>query len=77
MSEEHLTLNSRGGERDLRPWDAVQTPRGREQPGSGLRPVAKAVLGQPRERDAVRKKEPRRAKQALPSRRETAGQRCR
>lgn len=75
MSEEHLALKSRGPGRDPKPWGAVPTHRGCEQAGAGLRPVAKAVLGQPP--DAVREKEPRREGLALPSRRETAGKGCR
>ncbi|XP_032955765.1 translation initiation factor IF-2-like [Rhinolophus ferrumequinum] len=49
VSEEHLALKSRGPGRDPKPWGAVPTHRGCEQAGARLRPVAKAVLGQPRD----------------------------
>lgn len=55
----------------------VPTRRSREQAGAGLWSVAKAMLGQTPKRDAVQEKEPRRARLALPSRRERAAKGCR
>lgn len=55
---------------------AVPTRCSREQAGAGLWSVARAMLGQTAERDAVREKEPRRARLALPSRRERAAKGC-
>lgn len=56
---------------------AVPTRRSRERAGARLWSVAKALLRQTPERDAVREKEPRRASLALPSRRERAAKGCR